>query len=518
MKKSLILLSLLIVAVLLLASCGTQTVKLQDYVSVEFSPAYNGYAHPELTIDENGLNELLDSKSVFKFVKSAMKSNDDFAEVYDDLIEMYEEDPSMLPQFTDLFYIYFDENYEKLSNGDKVSATIFLNNSLSMTEDFTVEEVAKQLGIKFAKTTIEFKASGLEDVTSVPIDLNKLFTVDFGTYNGYATPTVEVNVDYLNTAPINEVVDSYAKSSRMDVKKVILGDRSAWFDVEFDEAYKNIKNGDTLKVKLVLNEVFTDNNITLSDLEAGLAINLAGGTKTYVVSGLEEPKNVVDLFEGIEQYITFSGANGHGYIGYNALVIPDDYSKQIDDLYFSKGYYKNSIKIVHGNTKLGEISFYIDGDKLSKGDILSLTATAPVKELESLGYIVPSLSTNVTVPDLGEHLTSQSQLTPELIETLKAEICTQSGATAIDKFYLATYKPGVECNSKSTAFIVGIYYKKAFFSSGYYIDELRDIIIKPDGTISVEDYTAGSWIYCEDTLDGAIGRLSTEHYDFVEIN
>lgn len=514
MKKFLVYL-LLVVATITLASCGTQTVKVQDFIEIEYSPAYNEYAEPELVIDEGGLNALMDSKKTLNYVKSLMNSDEDYKELVDEVMAALEEDPDMLPGFTDFFEIDFVEDYEGLKNGDKVKVEITLESSFADFTDASVQDVAKKLGLKLSKTEIEFKVKDLEDLNAVDVNLDKLLKVDFGKYEGYASPSVEIDYDYFSSLLIGEVVDDFAqKSKNNEVKKVLSRDCEEWFTAEFDKAYDGLKNGDVIKVNIVLDEAFTDCGISVADFEAGLALNLNGGTNIYSVEGLVEPENVLDIFEGIEQYIVYEGANGNGRIGYGQIEIPKDYSRQVGDLYFSKGGWTNSVKIIYNNTKIGEITYYIEGEKLSGGDVIEITTSCPTDTLEDLGYIVPTTRKNTTVPDLGEYLTSQEQLTPEVVEAIKNAVYTKRGIETIDKFYYTTYKPGVECNFKSTSFMVAIFYKGGWFG-GYYIDELNDIIIKPDGTIEVESYKQDSW--SDDTLDEAVDALAENIYNFVTI-
>ena len=74
-------------------------------------------------------------------------------------------------------------------------------------------------------------------------------------------------------------------------------------------AYKitknKLKNGDTIKTNIVLNNYLDGEGFTLADFNKYLGINFNGGSNEYTVEGLPEPKNVVDLYEGIEQYIEY---------------------------------------------------------------------------------------------------------------------------------------------------------------------------------------------------------------------
>ena len=154
---------------------------------------------------------------------------------------------------------------------------------------------------------------------------------------------------------------------------------------------------------------------------------------------------------------------------------------------------------------MGEISYSIDGKNLSKGDIIEITTSCPAGKLEEYGYVIANRRKNVVVPDLGDNLTSAEQLTPTIVEAVKSKIYDEEGIDSIDKLYYSTYKPGVECSFDSTSFIVGIYYYNSWLFKGYRIVEINDIIIKPDGTIVVENYERGIEFY--DTIEEAIDAL-----------
>lgn len=235
--------------------------------------------------------------------------------------------------------------------------------------------VAKELGISIPKTQFEYKVEDLEDISTVDIDFDKLLKVDFGQYNGYASPSVEIDYFYLENVVVKDFVNNfYRNTSNWTVKQLITGDSEDWFYAEFDQYYSNLKNGDKIKVNIVLNEGFTQNGVSLADFEAGMGVDLHGGTITYTVKGLEEPKNVIDIFEDIEQYVAYNGANGTGYTAYTSVPIPQDYFRQIGDFYFYKGSYSNSIKIIHNNTNVGEIAFNVDAENLTGGDIVEIKA------------------------------------------------------------------------------------------------------------------------------------------------
>ena len=348
------------------------------------------------------------------------------------------------------------------------------------------------------------------------IDAKEYITVNYGKYDGYSSPSISVNYELLSKQIDAEKFNSYTNTLSPEIKweMEMYDTPSNAFDIGFAENYDNISNGDSIIVKIGIEPYLESEGLTLDKFCNGLDIKFKDTQIEYTVSGLEEPQNIIDIFEGIEKYIEFKGANGYGRA--YSVKIPDDYSKQIDDIFFVKDGY-NSVKVIHINNSIGGFSYNVSGEKLSGGDTIELSASYfnTVSELEKLGYIVPTTTKNIEVPALGEYLTSQEQLTPDVLEAIKSELQAKRGIETIDKLYYTTFKPGVECTFNSTSFIFAIFNKSGWFG-GYYIDELNDIIINPDGSVTVESYKQDSW--SDDTLDKAVECLATNRYDFVELN
>lgn len=359
--------------------------------------------------------------------------------------------------------------------------------------------------------------SDSDSIFKKTIDAKEYITIDYGKYNGYSSPSIEVNYEaisaQIDAETFNNFVNTLPNELRWEMR--MYDCMADVFDIEFKEYYDNVYNGDKITVEISVEPYLEKEGLTLDKICNGLGIKFKNTEIEYTVSGLEEPKYLIDIFEDIEQYIVYEGANGNGWIGYYQFEIPKDYLKQVGELYFSKGSYTNSVKIIHNNIKIGEISYYIDGEKLSKGDVIEITTSCPITALENLGYVVSATRKNTTVPDLGDYLTSADQLTPTIVEAIKSKIYDEEGIDSIDKLYYSTYKPGVECSFDSTSFIVGIYYYNSWLFKGYRIVEINDIIIKPDGTIVVENYERGIAFY--DTIEEATDALDEARYNFTDI-
>lgn len=511
MKKKLITILLTLICILLMTGCGTKTVDIQKYIQLEYSSNYNGYATPELVIDEDGLNSKVDDKKMEDFFIKLVTKMSGVKPTKQEIAELKSESET-LPKLKDFLTFDFANDYRRLSNGDEVIVNVYISEQITEGLEMSTEEILKELGIKLSKNEVKFKVKGLEKFKSVTLELDKILELDFGKYNGYGTPTVDIDTEYLKKTAIPEIVKEYAYEFSGYTRSLIENDYE-WFDVEFDKAYSNISNGDEVKVQIVLSEDLVDAGISLAELEQGLGITLSDTIKTYKVSGLEEPKNVIDVFEGIENYIKYEGGNGHGRI--YSIEIPKDYSRVVDDLYFSRGHsiYADSLKVIYNNTRIADINFEFDHnlENLSEGDVVEITFFGDTKELEKLGYIVPTKKKSITVPNLGIYLTSKDQITPEVVEAIKTEIIEKRSPNTINEIYIATYNPGAECNHKFTTFIVPVVYKKKFFERGYYIDQVYDVIIKPDGSIET-DYNDGWRNY--DTLEEAKATFDTTRYSF----
>ena len=296
------------IALVIMMTCavgcgGTKTVKVQDFIEVEFSPAYNGYAEPTLEVDTDGLNSMMNAKKTIAYLKNLVNSSKEYNWILSGMVNAMEEDPEELLGFTDFFVISLAEDYEGLKNGDKIKVVISLDEIFAEITNESVKQVAKKLGIKLSQTEFEIKVKGLEDLNAINVNMDKLLKVNFGKYEGYASPSVTVDYKYFEELLVNEVVADFTQKANNEVKNLLKQDCQKWFTAEFDKAYEGLKNGDTIKVNIVLNDAFGDCGISVADFEAGLALNLNGGTNTYTVKGLTEPKNVIDILEGIEQYI-----------------------------------------------------------------------------------------------------------------------------------------------------------------------------------------------------------------------
>ena len=378
----------------LLVGCNTddnlssdkKTIRLEDFITIEYSSEYNGYATPTLVIDEEGLNSQIKDAKMKSYMEEILSTNRDYSAEVEEILESMEEDPELIPNLSDFIRIDFAEEYDHVKNGD---------------------------------------------VLTVNVDLIGVFTSEF-----------------------HQSMESFQK--------------------ELDFKFSNL------------------------EIE-------------YKVSGLKELNTVITAFDDIEQYVRFYGANGKGQVKFD---VPDDYSKVVGDLYFSKEKsimpYDIYFTVVQNNKEIGWIQYSCEEKNLKNGDVVVISASASLNTSET-GIGLDSHEKRVRVSGLGEYLTSKNQLTPEVIASIK-EYYASKGVNEICELYYATYKPGIACSYESSSFITAIDYQDRYFNEDYFVDELYDVIVRPDGSIEVGDYdkdNSGSI-----TLDAARQTLNNEKFEY----
>ncbi len=355
------------------------------------------------------------------------------------------------------------------------------------------------------------------------IDIDKMLKVDFGEYNGYATPSVSINYEYLDEMITDDCIFAAAEYVGRDLKESLINrEYDYWFRVRFEKAYKHVSNGDILKVNISIDGDFEEYGITLNGLESRLRFKLSATEKSYTASGLPEPIGVLNFFEGFEQFVTFSGANGTGKINFR---LPDGFTKNIRDFYFveTKGFdYTDenditsdgsSFKIILDNTCVykGVVYAYTGEKYLSKGDSIEFRLYGEEKITD--GYFFSKEKVTLETPNLGKYFTSKDKLTPTVIQSIKEAVSTDDGDRTIKKLYYAKYNPGIECNYHSTSFIAVIVYDDSWLWGGYEVDYLKDIVIRPNGDVEVVSYSNDVY-YSEDTLAEAEGELEHDKYTY----
>ena len=185
-------------------------------------------------------------------------------------------------------------------------------------------------------------------------------------------------------------------------------------------------------------------------------------------------------------------------------------------------YLNNTLNVINTNENIGKLYFEISAlDNLSEGDIVLVKLysfdNSLIDKIVSLGYTIPRTIRYITVPDLGEYITSQNQLSSVILEAIKDSVDSEYEVTNVMKLYYCTYKPGVECPYKSTSFVTVIYHEhNGWWGDIYNIAMLNDINIKPDSTIVVGQHSLLTWN--NKSMADAEASLDTTKYNYVEID
>ena len=373
----------------------------------------------------------------------------------------------------------------------------------------------------------------------VDIDWSKLVTIDFGKWNGYATPTLTVNYDYFETKILSKNVKSFLeKETSYGITRVIESECSNWFTVEFVEDYQNLSNGDKISAKIVLNSAFDRNGMSFEEFCKELGFNFTETTE-FTVIGLQTDFIAVNFLEELISCIQYRGADGYVQVS-SYPFIPSNFEYNVGDVYVFRGEYTNSVKIIYKNTHLIDIPIYANNashKNLSKNDKIDLyfyykeEVVTALEKLSDFGYVIPYTvqSDNsgyssickimVDIPNRGEYLTSKEQLSENVVSELSNVLLqfTEDEYT-YDKIYFAKYKPGVECPYDTVYCIIGVYFRPGWLYNGYTYDILYDVIVQPDGTIIYEASrsanTSGSY-YTK--IEGAENRIDSDGYEVIEL-
>ncbi len=472
--KTLFTVALFFILTVLLCSCGSKQINMKDFIEITYE-SYNGYASAYLDVDYDSLNSQVNNKKINKFVNQCIREDEDlafFGEVSP------EEELFTLADFLDF---ELAESYNNLSNGDKVVVCVSYSGYIS--EDITLEKMCKGLGIKIKSTEIEYKVKGLKEPELQKANVEELVKVSFSKYNGYAQPTVEIDAEKFRELFDQKIFSIYKTQSNSKLSSLLnkISNPAEMFEIVYDQAYNNLSNDDKVTFSLEIKPEFAEAGVTFDTIKEKLYVEFKDRKVTSKVSGLEEAKNAINLFEDVEAWIKYEGANGYGKTSsYNHMRIPEDYVKVIDDLYF-KYYGANSLKVIHNNKNIATIYYDFSAEGLSQGDIFEITArSSNFGAIEDLGYIIPTTRTQVAVPDLGTYMTSPKELSKDMIEKLIEKAVADSDAVEWCKLYCATIKPGYELDHSSGTAISAIVKRTGWFSGGYCLYTAYDIIIKGD--------------------------------------
>lgn len=326
------------------------------------------------------------------------------------------------------------------------------------------------------------------------IDLEDFITIEFSKYNGYGTASFDVDedaIDYLiDREKAGEFLTKVAeKNNQLALELAFLDEYTDLFDFEFAEKYENLSNGD--KVEIIVVSELEEFGYEVEDIAKGLGIKFKDTEITYKVEGLVDAKSI-DVFEGVEDCIKYSSTSGGEIMIDGAtraeIIITDDFERVIDGMYFVKGRYSNSIKVVYNNTRIDELSFSVEGGGfgLSSGEKINVVVSGG-SGLEEFDYLITEHVKEYTVPQLAKRLESKSQLSANKIKEIKSKtleyVKEELGGTTVYEFYYFEIKPSSDKALKCGVIAVADY--STFWRDYYAAVEIRPFIL-PDGTWEYE--------------------------------
>ena len=241
-----LVLALLVIVPILIFS-GSEELELKNYVKIDFGESYSGYASPTITLQDNLLDAVVDEKEMEAFASTVLGIQKESIQNWGDALdELFGK--SDVPKFSDLFTISFAERYTNVKNGDILIANLEI--SYQYSNKVTFEKIEEVLDVVFDKTELSILVNSLPEVQITKVDLSQLFSVDFGEYDGYSTPTVKISTTQFESS-LNETLLEQWRDKRYSDLLNGKYKTSRWFDAEFTETYNNLSNGDTVTVRLI---------------------------------------------------------------------------------------------------------------------------------------------------------------------------------------------------------------------------------------------------------------------------
>lgn len=356
------------------------------------------------------------------------------------------------------------------------------------------------------------------------IDIEEHITVAYSSFNKHAKADMTIDYDSIEALVDSEKMKKYFAKVNPEEAELYdyFGDSaSLWtfIDIDFAQEYENLANGDIIVVTATPSSEMESAGETIEDIEKGLGISIKDAE--IKVEGLVDAKEI-DLLKDIDKYISFEGTNGKGIVKIN---IPEGTEYQIDDFYFKRSY-QNGLDVVYNNESLGSLSYSVQPDEngktrtdYRKGETctVALSYSELKTNLEELGYVAKAEEYKVTVPDLGEYITSKDQLTQEDMEILRNGLLEHMtaegyGNPEIMATYYSKINPGVVCDEDLKDIFVCIIAadEQRIFTTtrGAFIVEAYGIIKNADGEIRFE--TEESWTYY-DSEESAIAAYNQNY-------
>lgn len=508
-RTTILLMISLLFVMLPLSSCGgSKKVSLEKYAEIVFrEPTYNGYATPRLEVDTDTLDASVPEETMRKFHKKVSLA----------LLGSGN-------KLSDIIYFDFAEDYKNLKNGDTIEVVVKPEADLELCGITTLEQLGKELGVRFSSEKWSFRVKGLPDPSMQTVDLQALLRVDFGKYNGYATPSISLDGDALAELINGDVYRAnLASVTSKEADLLNTYDYASLFQVAFSQAYNKVSNGDVLLATVSPSKDLAALGYTMTDLEEKLLIHFTSYEASYTVSGLEEAKDVIDLFGRIEDYVHFRGPNGKATA---TLALSEDYSFSASDVYFNyiKYYFDDlALEIVYDNKSYGNVYYKLFPEKdqqLKEGDVVTVKASFDTTFFEENGFVIASDTYDIVVPDLGEYLTAEDVESEETVNRLETHMLKAAEPWIEDAYdviachglYFGTINPGVKNEYDAKTVMVGVVETHdGWWGTQYELVYLYDVVVAPDHIFSRSKSDSS-----QKTIEKAINRLSSD-YTFVKI-
>lgn len=303
---------------------------------------------------------------------------------------------------------------------------------------------------------------GNTDSDAVVVDIFENIEIDSYGMNNYAY--LEANVYDNSITSIN--ISSYVNrvfGSRFNIPGNLYNgeEYGEWydlFDIEVVGDNKNLSNGDTVILRAQLSSALLEEGETLETLMDALGIRLSRTEMTYVVSDLKDG-TVIDMFELLEEYMVFSGADGYGYLDY---CIPEGHIFEkggyyiiFKDIYHEMRYCSYRFELIHNNRLLSTITLAVDGyGLLDEGDVATVRIKEKVYFSEAGEDYYLVTSAQYTVPELGDLITCKDDLMhsdiAEIMNYVDSELIGAYGEDqySIERAYFATIQPHATIQSR----------------------------------------------------------------------
>lgn len=337
-------------------------------------------------------------------------------------------------------------------------------------------------------------------IGKIKVDAKEYIEIECNGLNGYATASLNVDYDGLNAVVAENLQKFVSKMSDKQSDFLLLGlsDIRSYIVFDFKEEYSNLSNGDTVTVTIsAQDEILNYLGWDFDDVEKELGIKFVDTEISFKVEGLQDG-TYINLFDGFEEYINYDGWVYETKIIVDGeatpvICLPEDFEKQVDDLYFVRARWSSyTLKVIRNNEHIADIEYCIDSSakNLSSGDEFKITIRTSSK-LAEMNYVYDESKT-FTVPTLSTRISSMEQLSAKDIQQIKNDIATQCNeeeakVLEVKYLYFGTRKP-TSTSMYANTILAAVNVEDGLFGSrGIYV--WVDVARTPEGKLVVDAYS-----------------------------